>query len=107
PGAARRAARRRRKWCKGGGDSSEDPRLRCPAGGRLAQLLGVLEVEHLAQLARDGTVVGVRRHQLPHVAPPSPADLRAGDGLPALLALDLRVGEQLAGLGIEVYGIAA
>src|SRR5260370_17379065 len=59
-----------------------------------------LEVEHLTQLARDRAVVGVRRHQLPHVSPPSPADLRPGDGLPPFLALALPLAAQFPRLAI-------
>src|SRR5687768_4733838 len=76
-------------------------------GASAISVPAALDVEDLAQVACDGTVVGIRRHQLAHVAPPAPADLGGGDGTPALLAVDLGVAEQLARLRIEVDGVVA
>ena len=42
-----------------------------------------LDVEYFAERARDGTAVGVRRHQVPHVPPP-PAGHAPPDRVPAL-----------------------
>src|SRR5712691_7302827 len=66
-----------------------------------------LQVEDLAQVARDRAAVGVRGHQVLHRPPPALAHLGGRDGLPSLLALDLGVGEQVARLRVEVDGVAA
>ena len=64
------------------------------------------DVEHVAQLPGHRTVVGIRRHQLSHVPPPSPADVRRGHGGPALLALDLGIGKEISRRGVEEDGVA-
>ncbi len=62
-------------------------------------------MEDFLERSRNGAGVGVGGHDVRHVFPPSTADLGVGDGLPAGLVLDLRVGEELAGLGVQVDGV--
>jgi len=49
-------------------------------------------------------MVRIGGHDVPHVLPPFLAFGGLGNGLPAGLVLDLRVGEELAGLGMEKNG---
>src|ERR1700704_2778435 len=64
------------------------------------------DVEDRAQLARHRAAVRVRGHDRAHVLPPAAADFGARDGLPALLALDLDVAEQVARVGVEEDRVA-
>src|SRR6187401_2324958 len=57
-----------------------------------------LDVEHLAEPARDRAVVGIGGHHVAHVPPPAPAHLGRGDGVPPLLVIDLGVPEEVANL---------
>ena len=64
-----------------------------------------LDVEHLAEPARDRAVVGIGGHYVAHVRPPAPAHLSRGDRVPSLLVIDLGIPEQIARLFIEVDGV--
>ena len=50
-------------------------------------------------------MVRVGGHDVPHVAPPMLALRGLGDGLQAGLVFDFRIGEELAGLGMEEDGV--
>ena len=50
-------------------------------------------------------VVGVGGHDITHMAPPLLAFGGLGNGLPPRLVLNLRISEQLAGLGMEEDGV--
>jgi len=58
-------------------------------------------MEHLAQLLRDGAVVGITRHHGAHISPPTLTFRRLGDGGPARVVLDFDVTEKLMRTRIE------
>src|SRR6187455_819909 len=68
--------------------------------------LTAAEVKHLGKGPRNRTVVGVRRHDLAHVRPPSAADIGRRDGRPPFFALDLRIGEEIARRRIDEDRVA-
>lgn len=56
-------------------------------------------MEHLPQIARHRTPVGIRRHELAHRSPPPAAHIGRRDCRPLLFALDFHVGEEVARSG--------
>lgn len=59
-------------------------------------------MEALDQRHAAWRFVRVREHDLGHVDPPTLADIRLGDRVPALFALDFGIAEEVVGFGIEV-----
>lgn len=53
-----------------------------------------LEMEYLTKRNANWTVIGIHRHDVPHVRPPPAAHRCLGDCIPARLILDLDVSEQ-------------
>ena len=62
-------------------------------------------MENFAQIHGLGRVVGVGGHYVAHMLPPLLAFGGLGNGLPPRLVLDFRIGEELAGLGMEEDGV--
>ena len=63
-------------------------------------------MKHLAQIAGDGPIVLVARHEILHPLPPALAHVGRRDRVPSLLAVDLDVREELVRCLIEEDRVA-
>ena len=66
-----------------------------------------VDVEDLAEVFGDRAVVGIRGHDIPHIAPPLLADRLVGDAGPLRLVLDFGVGEELMRVGVKEDRVVA
>lgn len=64
-----------------------------------------MHVEALNQRHAAWRFVRVRDHDPGHVGPPTLADIRFGDRVPAFLALDFGIAKEVVGFGVEVYRV--
>jgi len=63
------------------------------------------EMKNFAQIHGFWGVIGIRGHDITHMAPPLLAFGGLGDGLPPRLVLDLRVAKKLVRLGVKKDGV--
>ena len=81
--------------------SGRHPRRRFVAG----VVVIPIDVKDLAQVVRHRAVVGVDRHQVTHVPPPLPADIRRRNRLPLRVVVHLDIPKQVPRVGGDEDGI--